>query len=87
MINTLILSEEEQMQQEGETVLRPHFQSKLIDTRKLIYEYTWFNPNTPASRVNRYDYEKEDYREVRASRSFCFKRKSGYLSRYTCLDS
>ena len=36
MINTLILSEEEQIQQEGETILRPHFQSKLIDTRKLV---------------------------------------------------
>ncbi|MAQ31108.1 MAG: hypothetical protein CMD26_00005, partial [Flavobacteriales bacterium] len=75
MINTLILPEEDQMQQEGETVLRPHFQSKLIDTRKLIYEYTWFNPNTPASRVNRYDYDKEDYREVERAEAFVSKER------------
>ena len=64
MINTLILSEEEQIQQEGETVLRPHFQSKLIDKRKLVYEYSQFDPNIPASRMNRYDYDVEDYLEV-----------------------
>ena len=73
MINTLILSEEEQIQQEGETVLRPHFQSKLIDKRKLVYEYSWFNPNTPASRLNRYDYDKEDYLEVERSDAFVSK--------------
>jgi len=75
MINTLILSEEEQIQQEGETVLRPHFQSKLIDKRKLVYEYSQFDPNAPASRLNRYDYDKEDYLEVERSDAFVSKER------------
>ena len=75
MINTLILSEEDQIQQEGETIIRPYFQSKLIDTRKLIYEYAWFNPDAAAQRGNRYDYEKEDYLEVERSESFVQKER------------
>ena len=63
MIATLILSEEDQLQKEGETINRPQFQSKLIDTRKLIYEYTWFNPNKAASRNNRFDTDEERYLE------------------------
>jgi len=35
---------------------RPHFQTKLIDKRKLIYDYTWFDATEAASRVNSYDY-------------------------------
>ena len=45
MVNTLLLSEDDQMFSEGESILRPHFQTKLIDTRKLVYEYSWFNRN------------------------------------------
>ena len=66
MIATLILTEEDQLQQgdaNGSTTMRPHFQSKLIDTRKLIYEYTWFNPNQAASRNNRFDTEAGRYLE------------------------
>ena len=71
MINTLILPEEDQLQDEGgETILRPHFQSKLIDKRRLIYDYTWFDPTVAASRLNSYDYDKEDYLEVERADAF-----------------
>jgi len=78
MINTLILGEDEQMQMDsegGDAALRPHFQSKLIDKRKLVYEYTWFNPDVAASRLNRYDNEKEDYLEVDRSEAFVIKER------------
>ncbi len=64
MISTLILSEEDQIQQESDVLpLRPYFQSKLIDTRKLIYEYTWFNSNSASQRQARFNYENEVYPE------------------------
>ena len=76
MVNTLLLSEDEQMISEGETILRPHFQSKLIDTRKLIYEYSWFNRNAASPKSNRYqyddDYEEGDYRELDGGRAEAF---------------
>ena len=43
---------------EGENILRPFFQTKLIDTRKLIYEYAWFNRESAASRNNRFEYDE-----------------------------
>jgi sulfatase modifying factor 1 len=75
MISTLILSEEDQMLREGENMLRPLFQTKLIDTRKLIYEYAWFNREAAASRNNRFqydddvDFESSDYRELDGGRA------------------
>jgi len=78
MINTLILSEEDQIQNEGENILRPFFQSKLIDTRKLIYEYTWFNREATTPKVNRFNYDEDvdfdgsDYREIDGGRAEAF---------------
>ena len=78
MISTLILSEEDQMLREGENMLRPLFQTKLIDTRKLIYEYAWFNREAAASRNNRFqydddvDFESSDYRELDGGRAAAF---------------
>ena len=66
MVATLILSDEDQLYQDGsddnETRIRAQFQSKLIDTRKLIYEYNWFNRSASASRENRFehDYDNDD---------------------------
>ena len=72
MIESLILDDSEQLQDEdgGEYMHRPHFQTKLIDKRRLVYEYTWFNPNVAASRLNSYDYDKEDYSEIERADAF-----------------
>ena len=47
------------MLKEGDNMLSPLFQTKLIDTRKLIYEYAWFNRNAAASRNNRFEYDDD----------------------------
>ena len=76
MINTLILPEEDQIQEESsDGVMRPYFQSKLIDARKLVYEYSWFNPNSAAPRANKYDYDKEDYAEIERADAFVSKER------------
>ena len=79
MISTLILSEEDQIQQESDVLpLRPYFQSKLIDTRKLIYEYTWFNPNSAAQRDSRFNSEDEVYPEgMERADAFAVKERIG----------
>lgn len=77
MVNTLILDDDDQMLIE-EDMLRPLFQTKLIDSRKLIYEYAWFNRNAAASRNNRFQYdddvefESSDYRELDGGRQSAF---------------
>ena len=71
MTATLIMEDDEQMIDE-ETGIRPFFQTKLIDTRKLIYEYNWFNRHAAAPKANRYqyddDYAEGDYRELEGGR-------------------
>ncbi|MAQ70081.1 MAG: gliding motility-associated lipoprotein [Flavobacteriales bacterium] len=73
MTATLIM--EDQMWDQ-ETNIRPFFQTKLIDTRKLIYEYNWFNRNAASPKANRYqyddDYTEGDYRELEGGREEAF---------------
>ena len=86
MVRSLILPEDEQMWLEADgdqnwgdaasTTLRPHFQSKLIDRRKLIYDYTWFDANLAASRVNTYDTESGVYYEgINRNQAFIIKER------------
>ena len=68
MISTLILDDDGYNDQEGSNMmsldedgnnfksLRPHFQTKLIDKRRLVYDYTWFDAAAAASRNNSYEY-------------------------------
>ena len=53
----LFLTDDAQMKETDEYgyEIRPLFQTKLIDTRKLIYEYTWFNPNAASPKSQRYE--------------------------------
>ena len=77
MVSTLVFQEGDQLAGEGsgDVIHRPHFQSKLIDSRRLIYEYSWFNPDKAGSRNNRYDYEEERYLEIERADAFVVKER------------
>ncbi|MAZ55569.1 MAG: gliding motility-associated lipoprotein [Flavobacteriales bacterium] len=91
MIRTLILDDEEGSdfgsnmhfyddESDNEKYLRPHFQTKLIDKRRLVYDYTWFDATAAASRNNTYEYgnnfeedgyvENERAKQVNRTNSF-----------------
>ena len=75
MIQTLIMDDDpdatignsnmvfrmDELDNDNEKYLRPHFQTKLIDKRRLIYDYVWFDANEASLRNNSYEYG--DYKD------------------------